>query len=125
MASTNERFWRILFAIWIAVVTVLSILPPSAMPPTFGISDLIQHAAAYAAGSFCAVMGWRRGRAILLAVTGAIALGAMLELVQETLIPGRTGEWHDVAANAAGGIAGAAAALLWHRHRRRDRFTDP
>ncbi|MEO8387062.1 VanZ family protein [Polaromonas sp.] len=55
--------------------------------------------------------GWRL---TLRCVTGAIAVGVMDELHQ-AFLPGRSASWSDLAADAAGGLLGAAALRAVHK----------
>jgi VanZ family protein len=113
------RYGRLLFALWAAAVVVLSLLPQEALPPTFGIGDLVQHGAVYAAGGICAAVGWRAWRGLAPALAAGAALGALLELAQHEWVPGRFGEWADAGANAAGLLLGAIAFRLFTAWRRR------
>lgn len=52
-----------------------------------------------------AAVGFPRLRAVLV-VLGWVAVSAVIELVQWTLVPGRTGDWRDVLANGGGAALG-------------------
>ncbi len=97
---------RLAFAIGVAAVIYLSVVPTTSLP---GVSlwDKAQHSLAYfcvmAAGAF----GFRRQRTRLLLAIGLIALGAGLEVLQ-THLPMRQGTLGDAMANGVGVIVGFA-----------------
>lgn len=103
-------FWRALLAVELAAICWLAFDPaPPAAAATFG--DKINHAAAFAVLAFSARLAWPRGSAAAVWVA-LLAYGGFIEVVQ-TFIPGRSGEWADLAADAAG----IAIGLLLHRSR--------
>jgi VanZ family protein len=112
-------------AAWLAAgwLMVLAVAVGSLWPtlPEVGVevSDKTLHFGAYAslAFVFAGVVERRHwGRVIV----GLLLLGAGIELAQAFLSPTRTGEWLDMAANAAGVLAGMLTAALfpmsWCRH---------
>jgi VanZ family protein len=70
----------------------------------------------------CAVVGWAAGlaggmrgwRMALCCIAGALLVGGMDE-VHQMFLPGRTASWADLAADAAGGLLGAAVLAVLHR----------
>jgi VanZ family protein len=95
---------------WLLVLGVaVGSLLPSLPEVSAGVSDKFMHFAAYAtlAFLFMGAVGRRHWRRIAL---GLLALGAAIELAQATLTATRSGEWLDMAANAAGAAAGLVAA---------------
>jgi hypothetical protein len=94
---------------WLAVAALL--LLPLGGVPVLGSSDLIGHFVLFATIAFAAV-GFARAPAQLswLAFV-TIGLGVTLEYAQN-FIPYRSSEIPDGVANALGGVAGYAAALL-------------
>jgi len=102
-------------AAWIALgwLLVLGVAVGSLLPslPDAGtwVSDKLMHLAAYGALAFL-FMGAAGRRHWLRIALGLLALGAAIELAQATLTGTRSGEWLDMAANAAGVMAGLAAA---------------
>jgi hypothetical protein len=79
----------------------------AALPPGVGLTAPF-HFVGYAVVAALLVPVAPRGRqGIALAVTGAVALGFGIELVQAP-IPWRSFAWRDVGVNAAGAIVGAA-----------------
>ena len=80
----------------------------------------------YAGFAFACLWGYRkqyvsndeayRKKAILLAVIISIAYGGLTEIMQEYLIPYRTGDWLDFLADSIGTIVGALVFyLFFHR----------
>lgn len=114
-----RSFARTAFAIGLAAVAVLSLLPPEAGLDV-GASDKLQHAAAYAAIGICGAIGYRgwRAGAMLAVMLGLI--GAGLEGLQ-ALVPGRMPQAADALANLAGAVPGVfltvAADRSFARHR--------
>jgi VanZ family protein len=96
---------------------------PSAYVPEGWLShDKLLHAAAYAGlgallGGTLALTRLATGRAIALAAALAAAYGATDEWHQ-SYVPGRQADVVDLAADALGGLAGAAAAVRGARRRR-------
>lgn len=89
-------------------VMVLSLLPAESMP-ALDVSDKLEHAAAYAFLAFTGSLALRRPHRWL--AVGLAVLGICLEMAQ-TLVPGRSFELLDAAANATGAILGVALAHL-------------
>lgn len=114
--ETPAAFWRLAFWLGTTTVTVLSLLPQSALPPLPDISDKIEHAGAYLALAAIAGPVWPRmvehGRT---AVT-LMLLGGAIEIAQ-LWVPGRSAEWGDFAADMIGVLLGVAAFRL-AAHRR-------
>jgi hypothetical protein len=94
---------------WLAVTAFL-LLPLGGVPVPGG-SDLILHFLLYAAIAFAAV-GFARAPAQLACLgLATIGFGVTLEYAQ-SFVPYRSSEIADGVANALGGLAGYAAALL-------------
>jgi len=103
-------------AIWTAwlsllgVVVLLSLVPGRALPAV-PVDDSVAHGGAYFVLAVLPVARAARG---WVGSTGAVLLaplGMLLEVVQK-VIPGRSFEWRDVAANVAGMMAGMALGWL-------------
>lgn len=113
-AEELPRYRAAWFALgWLLVfgVAVGSLLP-SLPSVSAGVSDKFMHFAAYAALAFL-FMGAVGRRHWHRTALGLLALGAALELAQATLTGARSGEWLDMAANAAGVAAGVVAAAAF------------
>lgn len=110
---------------WAALIFVLSSFSSVPKPPG-PFTDKHEHAAAYAVLSAFALRGlsgatWSgvTGRAAAGATLLAAAYGATDELHQR-FVPGRDASWLDLAADAVGAAAAAAALWAWaiiRRHR--------
>ena len=93
--------------------------------PVIGL-DKVVHILMYATFAFLCLWGYRkqfidngiayRKRAIWLAIIISIAYGGLTEIIQETLVPGRTGDWFDFLADSIGTSIGALVFyLFFHR----------
>lgn len=95
---------------WLLVLGVaVGSLLPSLPDVSTGVSDKLMHFAAYAALAFL-FMGAVGRRHWLRIGLGLLALGAAIEVAQAMLSSTRSGEWLDMAANAAGVATGIVAA---------------
>ena len=57
-----------------------------------------------------------RKKAILLAIIISIAYGGLTEIIQENLVPSRTGDWYDFLADSIGtGLGALVFCLFFHR----------
>ena len=112
------------------VILILTGLPGSVFPrvkPAVGL-DKVAHICMYAAFAFACLWGYRKPfvsngigykkRAILLAVVISIAYGGLTELMQEYLVPSRTGDWFDLLADSVGTLIGALLFHLFFRHKK-------
>lgn len=68
-----------------------------------------------AAGLAGGMRGWRMA---LCCIAGALLVGGMDE-VHQMFLPGRSASWYDLAADAAGGLLGAAVLAVLHRFKHR------
>lgn len=93
---------RIGFIAALAAVLVLSLLPPSSLPPVHTGWDKADHALAWLALGLLGMVAWPRRKAAVLA--GLVAYGGAVELLQ-----GMTGwrqpEWADLLADVLGLVA--------------------
>jgi VanZ family protein len=106
--------WQVGAAVWAAVVLLTGLLPTQSTVHTVsgghdGIATTLGHFAAYALLGFLlgGALAHRapQGRLMLLAWVLAVALGALVEVVQGPL-PYRDAQVVDVVVNAAGAAAG-------------------
>ena len=124
---TRNSFPGILCGI---VILILTGLPGSVFPkikPVVGI-DKVVHILMYATFAFLCIWGYReaflrgdktyRKRAFLLAACISIAYGGLTELIQEFLVPTRTGDWFDFLADALGTIIGLFIFYLFFKNRK-------
>jgi VanZ family protein len=122
MLDERVRFrpWRWALLLLAVIVTVLAVMPVPPRQMDLGW-DKLNHVAAFTALAVCAVFGWRSSSAARLAVLLALlAFGGAIELLQ-LQVPGRSGEWTDLGADAIGIGMGAMLALLWLRRRKEPR----
>ena len=107
---TLRRMCRIGFAVSIAAIVVLSLLPGDDMPDV-RVSDKVGHLLAYAEIVLLGILG-HPGRTLAIAVlTGVAALGGLLEIGQ-IYVPGRSADIVDFAVNCLGMLIGYASARL-------------
>ncbi len=108
---TDPSLWRIIWGVLMAVVGYLAFTPEP--PPSADMGwDKLNHSSAFAAMAFAACFSFPRSlRRQCTGLAGMLAYGGLIEIVQ-LFIPGRTGEWADLLADALGIGAGAAIALV-------------
>ena len=112
------------------VILILTGIPGSAFPrvkPIVGV-DKVVHVFMYATFAFLCLWGYRkqfidngmayRKRALLLAIIISIAYGGITELMQEHLVPSRTGDWFDFLADSIGTCIGIYVFHLFYRHKK-------
>lgn len=118
-ATPGTRALRIAFAVALAAVLVVSLLPPSSLPPVHTGWDKADHALAWLALGLLGMLAWPKRKAVVLA--GLVAYGGAVELLQ-----GMTGwrqpEWADLLADVLGlavaVLVSAGMAALARRSRR-------
>ena len=99
----------------LATTLILSLLPAVDMPEELSlVSDKLEHAAAYAAIAGCTALGFARPAALRGALAAAV-LGGAIEIVQQAMVPGRSGDLGDWLADVAGVIVGLALGLAMRR----------
>ncbi len=100
----------------IAVVIAFGTLSPPGEGSGLPFTDKQLHFAAFAALVF--PLGCVRPSWIIWLVPLAIAYGGMIEVIQPFV--GRSGDWDDLLADAAGSVTGVVPGLLIQRYRRAD-----
>ena len=116
------------------VILILTGLPGSCFPhvkPAIGL-DKVVHIIMYSAFAFLCLWGYRkqflsngiqyRKKAILLAIIISIAYGGLTEIIQENLVPSRTGDWYDFLADSIGTGLGALVFYLFFIAKNKIRF---
>ncbi|MGM0577077.1 MAG: VanZ family protein [Myxococcota bacterium] len=118
------RAWLpfVLAAAGLAVATLVPRLPVPPLPP-LAFQDKVVHAVAWAVLGATARVGAGRtrrakARAVRVAWFLAMGYGVLIECLQ-LLVPGRSAEWLDLAADALGALVGAVVMDRWEeRHGR-------
>ena len=111
------------------VILLLTGLPGSVFPkvkPAIGL-DKVVHLLMYLGFAFITLWGYRkpyqengdtyRKKSLWIVLAISIAFGALTEVMQETLIPTRTGSIYDWIADAIGSIFGVTIYYFFHRSR--------
>ena len=124
---TRNSYPGILCGIFILFLTGL---PGSVFPkvkPIVG-ADKLMHICMYAGFAFLCIWGYRkqfisngkgyRKRAMWLTVLISIAYGGLTELMQEFLVPTRTGDWFDFLADVLGSFLGVLVFYLFFKNKK-------
>jgi VanZ family protein len=111
-----RKITRILFCLAAAAVTVLSLLPQQDLPKV-GVSDKVEHALSYFVLAILGSFGFREQRSLLYLFVLLCAMGGVIELLQ-AFSPGRSPEFADAIADAAGAAVGVLIALTFGFRRR-------
>ena len=108
-ATAGLRAWRAVLVVLIAAISVLALMPVP--PPDLDIGwDKLNHLLAFTSLAFAATLSTpasRSRRAVLL--IALLGFGGLIEFFQ-LFVPGRSAEWADLMADAAGIAFGAAVA---------------
>lgn len=117
--SLMARRAALLAVLWAAGIVVLTLMPSSGVPrwPWIAQLHLDKFVHAFLFGVQCVLLGLalaRRsfGRPFRLAFLSALAYGALIEVLQEALGTGRSGDLGDLLADGAGALLGYAF-LRW------------
>lgn len=108
----DPKVRRTLFGLWCLAWLIVAalLLTPLTSPMSVSHSDLIAHFLVFAGLAFGAVGFSHRGAELTLLAVATVAGGVALELAQG-LVPQRTFDILDMAANTLGAMVGYAAAL--------------
>ena len=98
------RYMPQVFFIGLALVTILSLIPSTAVPQAFQFLDKAQHSLAYIALSITGCFAFPQR--VKLVCMGLLAHGAVIEIMQSTLTTTRFGDVFDCFADATGILAG-------------------
>ncbi len=112
------------------IILILTGIPGSCLPrvkPVIGL-DKVVHLFMYATFAFLCLWGYReqfissgkayQKKALLLIAVLSISYGGLTELLQEHLVPGRTGDWFDFLADGIGTLLGVTIFYLFYRHKK-------
>jgi VanZ family protein len=108
----DPRVKKTLFGLWCLgwLVTAVLLLAPLRSPMNVSHGDLVAHFLVYACLAFGAVGFSHRGRQLTVLAVATVAGGVALELAQG-LVPQRTFDVLDMAANTLGAMMGYGGAL--------------
>jgi VanZ family protein len=110
----HARTWYLLGVLLVLAVTWSCLVPPSDLPPV-GMNDKVEHGIAYVV-----MMLWFGGlfspRKYWLIVLALLLFGAAIEVAQELMHLGRTGDVKDWLADAGGVAVGLVACLAGLGH---------
>jgi VanZ family protein len=98
----HPRFWLGLWALAIALVIAVCLMPPPPLPPLPNNSDKVEHLLGYFLLAGSAVQLFAGRRALLVAALGLVALGIGIEFAQGLLTTDRLADPLDALANTAG-----------------------
>ena len=100
------------FGLAVAVQLVVLYSPDSGGPPPFPNADKVVHVVVFALVGCTGVLARIRWLPLLVAL---LAHGVVSEVVQATLLAGRSGSAWDLAADAGGAALGVLVAASWTR----------
>ena len=107
----HPRLWLGLWALAVAVVIAVCLMPPPPLPPLPDNSDKVEHLLAYFVLAACVVQLFASRRALLAAAVGLVVLGIGIEIAQGLLTTTRAADPRDAVANTLGVVLGMATAL--------------
>lgn len=115
-ASLPRPLRLVLYAVATAILMAMCLTPQADLPSAH-MGDKIEHTIAWFVLTMTGLLlSHHRPRAI---AAYALALGALIELLQATMGFGRNGDWRDLLADALGVAAALALYVLAQRLRRR------
>jgi hypothetical protein len=106
------RHWRVWLALGIAMLVGIAIvcLIPQQQLPAVGVSDKLEHVAAFGLLSFWfGTIVVRRD--LPWVALGVLLFGGLIEIAQSLMGLGRSGDWRDLLADGIGIAAGCLLAL--------------
>lgn len=107
----HPRSWLVIGWVLILLSFYFSLMPAASLPDV-GVSDKMEHAAAYALLALWFAGLYPRSRYIV--IGGALfAMGVIIEIAQGAMHVGRQADVKDVIANTIGIVAGLLLAALW------------
>jgi len=109
---------------WGILILYFSTLPRTEVPGLLNkFSDKLIHASIYFVATFLIYFGFLRfkragfvlRRPLFLSFFICVVFGGFIELVQMYFVPGRSGEWLDIAANVSGSLIFVLTLVGYHR----------
>lgn len=107
----RPKLWLGLWALAIAVVIAVCLMPPPPLPPLPDNSDKVEHLLAYFVLAACAVQLFSGKRALAFVALGLVVLGIGIEIAQGLLTTTRAADPRDAVANTLGVALGMATVL--------------
>ena len=107
----RPKLWLGLWALAIAVVIAVCLMPPPPLPSLPDNSDKVEHLLAYFVLAACAVQLVSGRRALAFAALGLVVLGIGIEIAQGLLTTTRAADPRDAVANTLGVMLGMATVL--------------
>ena len=107
----RPKLWLGLWALAIAVVIAVCLMPPPPLPSLPDNSDKVEHLLAYFVLAACAVQLVSGRRALAFAALGLVVLGLGIEIAQGLLTTTRAADPRDAVANTLGVMLGMATVL--------------
>jgi VanZ family protein len=98
------RYMPRLFFMGLALLTILSLIPSTAVPQAFQFWDKAQHSLGYAVLSITGMLAFPQR--VKLVCMGLLAHGAVIEIMQATLTTTRFGDVFDWLADGTGILVG-------------------
>ena len=111
----RPKLWLGLWALAIAVVIAVCLMPPPPLPPLPDNSDKVEHLLAYFVLAACAVQLFSGKRALAFVALGLVVLGIGIEIAQGLLTTTRAADPRDAVANTLGVALGMATVLTTWR----------
>ncbi len=109
----RSYLFTILAIVWTLIITFLSLASLKNGPELpFSFADKIIHGIIYFTFALSWYIAFTKGKttsfllknALLLSILFAVAYGILMEIMQETLVENRQGDWQDALANSIGAI---------------------
>lgn len=98
----------------LAVIVILSLVPPELRPRVGGL-HVLEHFAIFSATGFAFGLGYRPRYSTAI---GLVLFAGAIELAQ-LYVPGRHARVGDFIVDASAACVGLAASLVWYRHSKR------
>ncbi|HEX7115099.1 MAG TPA: VanZ family protein [Steroidobacter sp.] len=112
LALRYPRLWLCTGWVLVAGAVLTSIMPANHLPTLGGVSDKVEHMAAYGVLALWFAGIYPRSRYPVIA-GGLLAMGVAIEWLQGAMHVGREADFLDVIANCVGIACGLTLALLW------------
>jgi VanZ family protein len=112
LALRHPRVWLAIGWLLIVLAVIASIMPVQHLPKPPGVTDKMEHVAAYALLALWFAGIYPRSRYVVIGI-GLFVMGIAVEWAQGAMPFGRQSDLRDVVANSIGIVAGLMLALIW------------